>query len=111
MRYATNFMGADTPGWAAPAHSTPGVWDHLKAAASGIASTGGDTLKNVAPVVTSYWNAQAARANARAAASNLLPKSITDKGTLTAIGGPIAMGVGVLAVVLLVGSMRGKRRR
>ncbi len=109
---SSTLLGADAPGWAAPAHTTSkmGVWDHLKAAASKVTPSG-DTIKTVAPVVASYFNAQAARADARAASANLLPRSMTDKSTLMNVGGPIVLGFGVLAAVVLVGSLSKKSRR
>lgn len=70
-----------------------------------------DTLSTSAPVVKSYFEAETARATARAS-SNLLPRSMADKSTLESpYTGPVMVGVGVLGVVLLAGALSKKRRR
>lgn len=91
---------------------SPNVWDKVKSAASGVAHFSLDTLKNVSPIVQSYYNTQTARANARAVASgrNVFPKSMTDKDSYLTPG-VLGAGVGMLALVGVTAVLMSRRGR
>lgn len=116
-------LGSNTPGWAAPAHNpanfgynSPAAqastsnWDKITASGRGLADTALKLLDRVAPVVSSYYDKESSRYQAKAAASgNLFPRSITDKFPDATPWGPIALGLGLVGVFAVVAV--AKRRR